>query len=44
VFDTHFSERARELRLLRLLHQADAKLGIGVDETSVVPLIWLPVT
>jgi cyanophycinase-like exopeptidase len=42
VFDTHFSERARELRLLRLLHQAEAKLGIGVDETSAVHLTWLP--
>jgi cyanophycinase-like exopeptidase len=42
VFDTHFSERARELRLLSLLHQADAKVGIGVDETSAVHLIWLP--
>ncbi len=42
VFDTHFSERARELRLLRLLHAADAKVGIGVDETSAVQLTWLP--
>ena len=42
VFDTHFSERARELRLLRLLHHANAKIGIGVDETSAVHLTWLP--
>lgn len=42
VFDTHFSERARELRLLRLLHTANAKVGIGVDETSAVHLTWQP--
>jgi len=42
VFDTHFSERARELRLLRLLHDANAKTGIGIDETSAVHLTWLP--
>ena len=42
VFDTHFSERARELRLLRLLHHANAKIGMGVDETSAVHLTWLP--
>ena len=42
VFDTHFSERARELRLLRLLHTANAKLGIGVDETSAMHLTRQP--
>ena len=42
VLDTHFSERARELRLLRLLHHANAKIGMGVDETSAVHLTWLP--
>ncbi len=42
VFDTHFSERARELRLLRLLHDANAKNAIGIDETSAVHLTWLP--
>lgn len=36
VFDTHFSERARELRLLQLLHDSGSRWGIGVDETSAV--------
>jgi cyanophycinase len=40
VFDTHFSERARELRLLRLLHTANANIGIGIDETSAMHLTW----
>lgn len=38
VFDTHFSERARELRLLQLLHDSGTRWGIGVDETSAVHL------
>jgi len=36
VIDTHFSERARELRLLRLLHAGGARFGIGIDETSAL--------
>ncbi len=38
VFDTHFSERARELRLLQLLHDSGSRWGIGVDETSAIHL------
>lgn len=40
VVDTHFSERARELRLLRLLHDSGARFGIGMDETSALHLRW----
>jgi cyanophycinase-like exopeptidase len=40
VFDTHFSERARELRLLRVLADAGLRFGIGADETSAVHLRW----
>ena len=40
VIDTHFSERARELRLLRLLTDTGARWGIGADETSALHLIW----
>lgn len=36
TLDTHFSERGRELRLLRLMHDANAALGAGVDETSAL--------
>jgi hypothetical protein len=38
VVDTHFSERAREIRLLRLLHDGGARFGLGVDETSALHL------
>lgn len=38
VIDTHFSERAREVRLLRLLHQGGARFGLGIDETSALHL------
>lgn len=38
VVDTHFSERAREPRLLRLLDQTGARLGYGVDEGSALLL------
>ena len=34
--DTHFSERARELRLLTLMHEAPVALAAGVDETSAL--------
>lgn len=40
VVDTHFSERARELRLLRLLADTGARWGIGVDEASALHLRW----
>jgi hypothetical protein len=39
LVDTHFSERARELRLLRLLHDGGARFGIGLDETSALKLV-----
>lgn len=38
VVDTHFSERAREPRLLRLLAQTGAARGYGVDEASALRL------
>lgn len=34
--DTHFSERGRELRLLKLMHAANVDWGAGVDETSAL--------
>lgn len=40
IVDTHFSERARELRLLRLLAHTGTRLGIGIDETSALHLRW----
>jgi cyanophycinase len=36
IVDTHFSERAREPRLLRLLAQTGARLGYGADEASAL--------
>lgn len=36
--DTHFSERARELRLLTLMHDAGVAQALGVDETSALHL------
>ncbi len=36
--DTHFSERAREWRLMALLSDSDTHTGIGVDETTAA---WL---
>ncbi len=41
IVDTHFSERARELRLLRLLADTGTRMGIGIDETSALHLRWL---
>ena len=38
VVDTHFSERAREWRLLTLLAQSGDRAGLGVDETSALHL------
>lgn len=41
IVDTHFSERARELRLLRLLVDTGQRRGIGADETSALHLRWI---
>jgi cyanophycinase-like exopeptidase len=38
IVDTHFSERARELRLLMAMQAADARWGYGADETSALLL------
>lgn len=38
IVDTHFSERARELRLLVAMQAADARWGYGADETSALHL------
>ena len=38
--DTHFSERAREPRLLRLLADSGQRWGVGVDETSALWMRW----
>lgn len=38
IVDTHFSERARELRLLIAMQAADARWGYGADETSALLL------
>ena len=37
--DTHFSERARELRLLTLMHDAGVAVAAGVDETSALHVV-----
>ncbi len=34
IVDTHFSERQRQFRLIRLLADTDASFAIGVDETT----------
>jgi cyanophycinase len=36
IVDTHFSERARELRLLMAMQAADARWGYGADEASAL--------
>ncbi|MBD8525795.1 cyanophycinase [Pseudomarimonas arenosa] len=38
LMDTHFSERAREWRLMRALADGPARAAIGVDETSAVAM------
>jgi cyanophycinase len=38
LVDTHFSERAREWRLLRALAAAGQRWGVGVDEASAIVL------
>jgi cyanophycinase-like exopeptidase len=42
VVDTHFSERSREWRLLRLLHGSGERAALGVDETSALQLSGHP--
>lgn len=39
TMDTHFSERARELRLLVLMRDAGVRLAAGVDETSALHVV-----
>lgn len=39
VTDTHFSERARETRLVRLVEQAGVRFGFGVDETTALSIV-----
>lgn len=39
IVDTHFSERQRQFRLLRLLLDSNQRFGLGVDETTAVA-IW----
>lgn len=36
VLDTHFSQRARQARLMRVLQLTDSKRGFGVDETTAL--------
>ena len=36
IVDTHFSERQRQIRLTRLLHDSGQRYGIGVDETTAI--------
>lgn len=43
VVDTHFSERAREGRLIRLLAHADVRFGFGVDETMALNVAQIEV-
>lgn len=42
VTDTHFRERNREGRLLRLLHDSQSAAGVGVDEATVLRVDFLP--
>jgi cyanophycinase-like exopeptidase len=36
MLDTHFSERGRELRLIRMLHDSQTALGFGIDEATAL--------
>ncbi len=36
IVDTHFSERQRQLRLMRLLTDSDQRFGLGADETTAL--------
>lgn len=40
IVDTHFSERAREVRLVRLLADTGSRWGLGADEASALHLRW----
>lgn len=42
IADTHFRERNREGRLLRLVHDAKAPAGFGVDEATVLRARFAP--
>ena len=42
ITDTHFRERNREGRLLRLVHDAKAPAGFGVDEATVLRARFAP--
>lgn len=44
VTDTHFRERNREGRLLRLLHDSKSAAGVGVDEATVLRADFAPRT
>ncbi|MCH8553195.1 MAG: cyanophycinase [Natronospirillum sp.] len=39
VTDTHFSERARETRLIQMVQQAEVRFGFGVDETTALDTV-----
>ncbi len=39
VTDTHFSERARETRLIQAVQQAGVRFGFGVDETTALETV-----
>lgn len=36
IIDTHFSERARQIRLIQLAAQTQSSIAVGVDETTAV--------
>ena len=38
VIDTHFSERGRQVRLMKLAQVTSASLSVGVDETTAVQI------
>ena len=38
LFDTHFSERDRAFRLMRLMSDTDTSLGFGIDENTALEL------
>jgi cyanophycinase len=42
VFDTHFSERNRQYRLARLLHDTSSAYGIGLDENTALQIMVKP--
>ena len=38
IFDTHFSERGRPIRLLQLMAKTKTQYGLGIDETTAIQL------